>query len=156
MRKGSKEMRLKIFTITFIVMLMILTGSSFLVYTQLMTIKGINLGLLEDKLYEESTEILSWSLKNIDKALLKDNPLPKSWAEIMLVDNNNLSVISSTNKAHAGNSMYKVPELLDQAPVGDAVARLLDQRAQAQAVQHLLGVGPRERNLELGARGAVG
>jgi len=61
-------MRLKIFTITFIVMLMILSGSSFLVYTQLMTIKGINLGLLEDKLYEESTEILSWSLKNIDKA----------------------------------------------------------------------------------------
>jgi HAMP domain-containing protein len=108
-------MRFKIFTIIFIVFLMILFGSSFLVYTQLRTVKGINLELMEDKLYSGNAEILTWALKNIDIDSLGDNPLPKSWAEIMLVDNNSLAVISSTNKAHAGVSMYKVPELLDQA-----------------------------------------
>ena len=141
-------MRLKIFTITFIVMLMILSGSSFLVYTQLMTIKGINLGLLEDKLYEESTEILSWSLKNIDKASLKDNPLPKSWAEIMLVDNNNLTVISSTNKAHAGNSMYKVPELLDQASgIIDAIKAKKSARIASE--MYMIAIMPSEKNTSL-------
>ena len=108
-------MRFKIFTFIFIGFLIILFGSSLLVYTQLQKIQGINLGFLEDKLYAENTEILSWSLKNIDIDSLQDNPLPKSWAEIMLVDNKNLVIISSTNKAHAGLFMYKIPELLDQA-----------------------------------------
>ena len=87
-------MRFKIFTFIFIGFLIILFGSSLLVYTQLQKIQGINLGFLEDKLYAENTEILSWSLKNIDIDSLQDNPLPKSWAEIMLVaDTGSLSVI---------------------------------------------------------------
>jgi HAMP domain-containing protein len=148
MRKGSKEMRIKIFTITFIVFLMILCGSSFLVYTQLRIVQDINLGLLEDKLYKENTEILSWSLKNIDTASLSDNPLPKSWAEIMLVDNNNLTVISSTNKAHAGNSMYKVPELLDQAPgIIDAIKT--KKSVQIASQTYMIAIMPSEKNTSL-------
>ncbi len=108
-------MRFKIFTLIFIGFLMILFGSSVLIYSQIQKVQDINLGLLEDKLYAENTEILAWSLKNIDIDSLGDNPLPGSWGEIMLVDNNNLSIISSTNKAHAGLFMYKVPALLDQA-----------------------------------------
>ena len=140
-------MRLKIFTITFIVFLMILSGSSFLVYTQLLTVQGINLGFLEDKLYKESTEILSWSLKNIDKASLGDNPLPKSWAEIMLVDNN-LNIISSTNKAHSGNSMYKVPELLDQAPgIIDAIKT--KKSVQIASETYMIAIMPSGKNTSL-------
>jgi len=115
MQKGDNQMRLRIFTLIFLGFIMILFGSSLLVYTQLHRVQDINLQLLEDKLYTENSEVLSWSLKSIDTDSLGDNPLPASWAEIMLVDNNSLTIISSTTKAHAGLFIYKVPELLDQA-----------------------------------------
>jgi methyl-accepting chemotaxis protein len=108
-------MKIKIFTLIFVTFITVLAGSALLVYTQLHTIQGVNLKVLEDKLYSENTEILSWSLKAIDIDSLGKNPLPSSWGEIMVVDNKSLVISSSTNAKHAGLIMHKLPELLDQA-----------------------------------------
>lgn len=108
-------MKTKIFMLIFITFIIVMGGSALLVYTQLQTIQGVNLQVLEDKLYSENTGILSWSLRTIDVDSLGKNPLPSSWAEIMVVNNKSLVISSSTNAKHKGLVMYKLPELLDQA-----------------------------------------
>lgn len=101
-----------------------LTCSALLVYTQFKKVQDINLQVLQDRLYTENTKILSWSMNSIDLGSLGKNPLPDSWAEIMVVDNDSLVIRSTTNKDHAGLIMYKLPELLDQAKgIMDAIKK---------------------------------
>lgn len=134
-------MKLKIFTVVFTALIMVVIGSAFLLYTQLQTLHGINLQALENKLYTENTNILSWSLSSIDVDALGKAPLPASWAEIMVVDNESLVIGSSTSKAHAGLMMYKVPELLDQASgIIDAIKN--KKPATVQTETYLVAVMP--------------
>lgn len=127
---------------------MVLLGSSLLVYTQLRTVQDINLNMLEDKLYSENIEILSWSLKTIDVNSLQKNKLPASWAEIMAVDNNSLVINASTNKEHTGLVLYKLPELLDQASgIIDAIKSKKPMNVNAET--YMIAIMPIEDNRSL-------
>ena len=108
-------MKIKLFSIIFITFFLILTCSALLVYTQFRNVQDINLNGLQDRLFTENTKILSWTMTSLDLAALGDNPVPDSWAEIMVVDNESLLISATTNREHEGLAMYKLPELLDQA-----------------------------------------
>lgn len=141
-------MRLKIFSVVFIVLIMVLLGSSFLVYTQMLSVQDINLDMLEDKLYSQDTEILSWAMRTIDVDSLQKSRIPASWAEIMAVDNDSFKIMASTNKDHTGLEMYKIPELLDQAsPVIDAING--KKAVNVDARDYMVAVVPLDDNRSL-------
>lgn len=117
-------MRIKLFLISLLSFMMFLLVSGFLIYSQMRMIKGLDLEVLENKLYAENTGILSWSLKNMNPEGLTRSSLPSSWGEVMVVDNTSLVITSSTNNAHVGKLLSAVPEILDQAsPVIEAMKR---------------------------------
>jgi len=107
-------MKIKTFLIVLVGNLIILAVAGGLVYSQLCAVKGINAGGLADKLYKEDANILAWAMQAANPDTLEGMKLPPSWAELMLVDNGSLQIITSTNQAHKQQFMYKVPELLDQ------------------------------------------
>jgi len=108
-------MKIKSFLITFIGALVMLIGSSYLLYVQLASLERIDLQGLTNTLYEENTKVLAWSMKSINTDAIGKEPIPESWAEIMVVSNKTLSIIDSTSPDHIGLYMYKIPSLLDQA-----------------------------------------
>lgn len=134
-------MRIKLFSITLMSFMVLLVASAFLISTQMQTIKGLDLTVLEDKLYTENTEILGWSLKNMDPEALGRAAMPPSWGEIMVVDNSTLVIKASTNQNHAGKMLSAVPQLLDQAsPVIDAVKKAVPGNVRTH--DYMIAVSP--------------
>jgi len=108
-------MRIKVFLISFIGLFIMMLASSAFIYTQVHALRGVNLNSLTDNLYKENTGIMAWSIQSLDRSKLGKIDLPQSWAEIMIVGNKDLIILSSTNEKHNGQYIYKLPELLDQA-----------------------------------------
>ncbi len=141
-------MKIKAFLATFLSFMALLLCSAFLIYLQLQAIQGLHLGVLEDKLYAENTGILSWSMKNIDVDALGRTPLPESWGEILIADNASLTIKTSTHTGHAGMSLYKIPQLLDQAqPVIDAMKKGRDETIKTNA--YMIAISPLPDNVSL-------
>ncbi|HHO76124.1 MAG TPA: hypothetical protein ENN05_06810 [Deltaproteobacteria bacterium] len=141
-------MKLKIFTIVFIALIIMLTGSAFMMFSQTQKVQEIDLQVLEDSLYTENIEILSWTMNSIDLDSFGKDPLPASWAEIMVVDNDSLVIISSTNKDHEGLVMYKLPELLDQAnPIMDSIKNTTGMAVHTDT--YLVAIKPLKDNRSL-------
>jgi hypothetical protein len=108
-------MKIKLFAIVCIGSVLILAMSSILIYTQVRTVQGINLDPLADSLYKENSKILTWILSTVPLDKIDTMKLPESWAEIFVVSNSDLQLVSSTNAAHKGVALYRHPLLLDQA-----------------------------------------
>jgi methyl-accepting chemotaxis protein len=141
-------MRTKMFLISLLSFMIFLLVSGFLIYSQMKTIKGLNLEVLEDKLYTENTVILGWSLKNVNLDRLGQSSLPSSWGEIMVVDNSNLVISASTNHEHVGKSLSTVPELLDQAtPVIEAMKRAAPENIRTH--DYMIALSPLAQNSSL-------
>ncbi len=138
-------MRTKTFLVTFLSFMVLLFCSALLIYLQMQTIKNLRLGVLENKLYIENTGILAWSMKNVDLEKLGRMPLPSSWGEILIVDNTSLTIKSSTDQRHAGMSLYKIPQLLDQAsPVIDAMKKGRDETVKTK--NYMIALSPLPEN----------
>lgn len=148
MRKDDPQMKIKVFSIVFITFFIVLTCSAFLMYTQFRKVQDIDLNVLQDRLYTENTKILSWTMNSLDLDTLGDNPVPDSWAEIMVVDNESLLISSTTNREHTGLVMYKLPELLDQAKgIMDAIKT--NTATTVRAHTYIVSVMPLENNRSL-------
>jgi hypothetical protein len=107
-------MKSKVFLIVCIGSTLMMLASSVLLFSQLRSVKSINLDPLVDKLSNEDASVLSWILSSIPIEKLNTLKLPESWAEIFVVNNSDLQVISSTNQAHLNVALYQHPLLLDQ------------------------------------------
>lgn len=141
-------MKTKTFLITFLSFMVLLISSALLIFMQMQTIKNLRLGVLEDKLYTENTGILAWSMKNVNIEKLGRTTLPASWGEILIVDNTSLIITSSTNKGHVGTSLYKIPQLLDQAsPVIDAMKKGQDETVKTK--NYMIALSPLPENSSL-------
>lgn len=142
-------MKTKVFLITFFSFMVLLLCSAFLIYTQIQTIKGLRLNMLEDKLYSENTGILAWSMKNIDlQKLDQTSSLPASWGEILIVDNSTLIIKSSTNQGHVGIGLSTIPQLLDQAsPLIEAMKK--GSSTTVKTKEYLIAVSPLLENSSL-------
>ncbi|HNY66295.1 MAG TPA: hypothetical protein PKM41_12745 [Deltaproteobacteria bacterium] len=126
-------MKLKTFLIVFVSFVVVLSCSAAIIFLQMQAMKGVRLELLEDKLYTENASILSWAMKNMDIGRINPAGMPSSWGEIMVVDNESLTVSTSTNRKHAGMQVSTIPELLDQAaPVLAAVAKRTDSTVKTR------------------------
>jgi HAMP domain-containing protein len=108
-------MKIKVFLIVCLGAFIMLLISSILVYTQMRAMNDINLNALTESLYNEDSKILSWILSSVPTDRITAMKLPDTWAEILVVNNNDLVVSSSTNPTHTGLPLYRHPELLDQA-----------------------------------------
>jgi hypothetical protein len=108
-------MKIKVFLIVCLGAFIMLLISSILVYTQMRAMKNIGLNALTESLYNEDSKILSWILSSVPTDRITAMKLPDTWAEISVVNNNDLVVFSSTNPSHKGLPLHRHPELLDQA-----------------------------------------
>jgi hypothetical protein len=108
-------MKIKVFFIVCIGAVLMLGLSSVLIFTQLHSVQKVNLDPLSDSVLKEDSKILTWILSAIPPEKIDTLKLPESWAEIFVVNNNDLQLVSSTNKAHKGVALYKHPALLDHA-----------------------------------------
>jgi nitrogen fixation/metabolism regulation signal transduction histidine kinase len=109
-------MKIKVFLIVCLGAAIMLLFSSILVYTQMRAMQNISFDTLTESLYNEDSTILSWILSSVSTDRIDTMKLPDSWAEIFVVNNNDLVVASSTNQSHKGLPLHRHPELLDQAP----------------------------------------
>jgi methyl-accepting chemotaxis protein len=107
-------MRIKVFLITLAGTLSILVISALLIFTQMKAVDNMNLSTLTESLYHEDTKILSWILGTVPLDRLENLKLPESWAEISVVNNSDLTIVSSTNPGRKGSPLHSHPELLDQ------------------------------------------
>jgi hypothetical protein len=124
MRRELNQMRIKTFLTVFLSFAVIIVCSAAIIFMQMQAMKGVRLGLLEDKLYTENASILSWAMRNMDPERITPAGMPSSWGEIFIVDNESLTVKTSTNKNHLGMKLSLIPELLDQAaPVLASISR---------------------------------
>jgi HAMP domain-containing protein len=110
-------MKIKVFLIVCIGAVVILGISSILIFTQLRSVQKVNLEPLTDSLFKEDSKILTWILSSIPPEKINALKLPESWAEVFVVNNSDLQLVSSTNTAHKGVALYQHPQLLDQAAV---------------------------------------
>ena len=141
-------MRTRMFLISLLSFMVFLLVSGFLIYSQMQTIKGLKLEVLEDKLYTENTGILSWALGNIGPERIGQSSLPSSWGEIMVVDNADLVIRSSTNPGHVGKALPAVPELLDQAaPVIEAMKKA--EPGNIRTRDYMIALSPLAQNSSL-------
>ncbi len=108
-------MKIKVFFIVCIGAVVMLALSSILIFTQVRSVQKVNLDPLTDSLFKEDSKILTWILSSIPPEKIDTLRLPESWAEIFVVNNSDLQLVSSTNAAHKGVALYKHPDLLDQA-----------------------------------------
>jgi methyl-accepting chemotaxis protein len=108
-------MKIKVFFITCLGLLSILIVSTLLVYIQMRTVNSINFDTLTESLYQEDSKILSYVLSAVSMDRIETMKLPESWAEILVVNNSDLTVVSSTNPKSKGLPLHRHPELLDQA-----------------------------------------
>jgi len=141
-------MRISSLIITFCCFLVFLLGSALLVYMQMGAVKNLQFSMLEDKLYAETTQILSWSMKSMDEGKITETPLPVSWGEIMIVDNTSLVIKSSTNLEHTGMLLHSIPQLLDEAStLIDAIKKPGEKTFQTD--KYMIAVSPISRNRTL-------
>jgi HAMP domain-containing protein len=108
-------MKIKVFLIVCIGAVVILGISSILIFTQLRSVQKVNLDPMTDSLFKEDSKILTWILASIPPEKITTLKLPESWAEIFVVNNSDLQLVSSTNTAHKGIALYQHKALLDQA-----------------------------------------
>lgn len=108
-------MKIKVFFIVCIGAMVMLGISSILIFTQLRSVQNVNLDPLTDSLFKEDSKILTWVLSSIPPERINSLKLPESWAEIFVVNNSDLQLVSSTNTAHKGIALYQHRALLDQA-----------------------------------------
>lgn len=108
-------MKIKVFLIAFLGASIMMLLSSALLYTQMRSIRSVNLDTLSDSLYQEDARILSLLLATVPAEKLETMKLPESWAEIFLTNAADLQVTASTNPSHRGLPLYRHPLLLDQA-----------------------------------------
>ncbi|MBN1636283.1 MAG: hypothetical protein JW920_07200, partial [Deltaproteobacteria bacterium] len=74
--------------------------------------------------------------------------IPESWAEIMVVSNETLSISASTNPDHIGLYMYKIPSLLDQSsPIIKAIKNRTTMNISAE--EYMVAVLPIENEASL-------
>lgn len=107
-------MKIKVFFITCAGSAIILVASSMLVFTQMRAVQDIGLDTLTESLYQEDAKILSWILSSVPLDRVETMTLPESWAEIFVVNNSDLVVVSSTKQGRRGLPLYRHPDLLDQ------------------------------------------
>lgn len=110
-------MKIKVFLIVCTSAILMLVLSSAMIYTQMRSIRAVNLDPLTESLYKEDAKILTWLLSTVPLEKMDNLKLPESWAEIFLVDTGDLQLAASTNQAHKGLPLYHHPLLLDQASV---------------------------------------
>ena len=108
-------MKIKVFFIVCIGAVVMLGFSSILILTQLRSVQKVNLDPLTDSLFKEDSKILTWIISSIPPEKINTLKLPESWAEIFVVNNSDLQLVSSTNTAHKGVALYHHRALLDQA-----------------------------------------
>ena len=117
-------MKIKVFLLVFAGAVLMLVLSSAMVYTQMRSVRAVNLDTLTESLFKEDAKVLSWILSSVPPDRIDTLRLPESWAEIFLVEMDNLQLSASTNQAHRGIPLYRHPLLLDQASViTDAMKR---------------------------------
>jgi HAMP domain-containing protein len=108
-------MKIKVFLIVCIGAVVMLGITSILIFTQLRSVQKVNLDPLNDSLFKEDSKILTWIIASIPPEKINALKLPESWAEIFVVNNSDLQLVSSTNAAHKGIPLYQHKALLDQA-----------------------------------------
>ncbi len=108
-------MKLKVFLIVLAGSMLMLAISSALVFTQMRSVRSVDLSPLADSLYQEDARILSFILASVDPARIDTLKLPPSWAELFLVNTADLQLTASTDPSHRGMPLYRHPQLLDQA-----------------------------------------
>jgi methyl-accepting chemotaxis protein len=108
-------MKKKIFITSLAGFILILAGSLTAVLLEMSSIKSINTDGITEKLYNENNQIMSSIIHLIPPSSYESLKLPSSWAEIMTVNSDNLSILASTNKNNKGKYIYTIPGLLDQA-----------------------------------------
>lgn len=115
-------MKIKVFLTLCIGSIVMLVLSSALVFTQVVSVRSVDLEPLTESLYKEDSRILAWILSTVPVEKIDTLKLPESWAEIFLVDSSDLQLTASTNQAHRGMPLYRHPLLLDQASaITDAI-----------------------------------
>jgi HAMP domain-containing protein len=108
-------MKIKVFFIVCIGAVVMLGISSILILTQLRSVQRVNLDPLTNSLFTEDSKILTWIIASIPPEKINTLKLPESWAEIFVVNNSDLQLVSSTNATHRGVALYHHRALLDQA-----------------------------------------
>jgi hypothetical protein len=108
-------MKLKVFLIVLAGSMLMLATSSALVFTQMRSVRSVDLSSLADSLSEEDARILSFILASVDPARIDTLKLPPSWAELFRVSTADLQLTASTEPSHRGMPLYRHPQLLDQA-----------------------------------------
>ncbi len=141
-------MKIVSFAVAFCCFLFFLLGSAFFVHTQMEVVGDLELSVLEDRLYKENSDILSWAMMSMDIEKLTEAPLPASWGEVLIVNNANLVIMNSTNQDHAGKKIHAVPQLLDEAaPVLAAIKK--STRDTVKTGEYMVAVAPLSRNRTL-------
>jgi len=107
-------MKIKIFAIVCVGALLMMGISSILVYTQVRAVQKVNLDPLAEHLNTENSKVLGWIIATVPIEKVDSLKLPESWAEIFVVNEGDLQLVSSTNPAHRGVALYRHPQLLDQ------------------------------------------
>jgi HAMP domain-containing protein len=108
-------MKIKVFLVVCIGAVVMLGISSILIFTQLHSVQNVNLDPLKDSLFKEDSKILTWIISSIPPEKINTLKLPESWAEIFVVNDSDLQLVSSTNTEHKGIALYQHKALLDQA-----------------------------------------
>ncbi len=115
-------MKSRVFLIVCVGAVLMLVLSSVMVYSQMRSLRAVNLDPLTDSLFREDAKILTWILSVVPHEKIDTLELPESWAEIFLVNTGDLQLTSSTNQAHKDMPLYRHPLLLDQASlITDAI-----------------------------------
>lgn len=102
--------------------LLVLLCAASAVFFSISRIQHINTNEISTKLYAENGKILQAMINYIEPENIAELKLPKSWAEIIVVDNASLSITEATTAEHKGQQMFTLPALLDQGKdVMDAI-----------------------------------
>lgn len=141
-------MKIASFAAAFCCLLVFLLGSALFVHTQMGVVGGLELCVLEDRLYKENSDILSWAMMSMDTEKLTEAPLPASWGEVLIVDNASLVIINSTNQDHAAQKIHAIPQLLDEsAPILAAIRK--SSRETVQTEEYMVAIAPLSRDRTL-------
>ncbi len=141
-------MKIASFAVAFCCFLVFLLGSAFFVHTQTKAVGDLGLSVLEDRLYKENSDILSWAMMSMDTEKLTEASLPASWGEVLIVNNANLVIVNSTNQDHAGKKIHALPQLLDEAaPILAAIKKSSHETVQTE--EYMVAIAPLSRNRTL-------
>ena len=109
-------MKTKTFIITLLTALALVAGISAALLLETRNASSqLNLRPLEDGLYSNNAELLSWAMNDLDGRKLSGLKLPPALAEVVLIEPASLRVESATVDAHQGQLLPQIPGLLDRA-----------------------------------------